>query len=550
MAISDYREFVLVADEVEKDERGVHGFTVQVFSSPAGEGEPQSRSVPSDLQRYLGRLERRKLDVDGVIGLGEALADLLLPDRARELFTRSLDRLGPEHGLRLRLRLAPALTHIPWEYMYVQRGAGEKDSTGFLALDPRISIVRHESLPVSGDFDEAPRPRRLLVALASPEGDGYQPLDLAQERANMEEALQGVPGIQLDFVEPATVQRLGDELLYGADVCGADVFHFAGHGVFQSAGLGTSIGSIVGEGTVVLVDEAGRPALVPADQIAVNLRGHGVQLVVLGACQTGRRDEENVWSGVVAALMEAGIPAAVAMQFKIWDQAAIAFGKSFYQALVAGLPLDQAVSAGRLAVFNLCHPLRDDPEWDLFWREWGVPVLYLRSDQDFVLPAIADADERRAVAEGPATVVRHRFGAIGPRGKYVAVEAGVVRGGRIESYLKVGRMRGRVTQVDAEQVTGGEISAEGEADVVEGEWTGVRLGSIGGPPAPSGPGSVPQPTAAGLTCPNCDELVEVSARFCPNCGAELPAGPKFCAQCGAELTPGAKFCPQCGARVA
>jgi hypothetical protein len=545
MAISKYREFVLVADEVEKDERGVHGFTVQVFSSPAGEGEPQSRSVPSDLQRYMGRLERRKLDVDGIIGLGEALADLLLPDRARELLIRSLDRLEPGQGLRLRLRLAPALTHIPWEYMYVQRGAGEKDSTGFLALDPRISIVRHEALPVSGDFDETPRPRRLLVALASPEGDGYQPLDLAQERANMEEALQGVPGIQLDFVEPATVQRLGDELLHGADV-----FHFAGHGVFQSAGLGTSIGSVVGEGTVVLVDEAGGPALVPADQVAVNLRGHGVQLVVLGACQTGRRDEENVWSGVVAALMEAGIPAAVAMQYKIWDDAAIAFGKSFYQALVAGLPLDQAVSAGRLAVFNLCHPLRDDPERGPFWREWGVPVLYLRSGQDFVLPAIADADERRAVAEGPApsgaegpaTVVRHRFGAIGPRGKYVAVEAGVVRGGRIESYLKVGRMRGRVTQVDAQQVTGGEISAEGEADVVEGEWTGVRLGSIGGPPL--------QPVAAGLTCPDCDEPVEASARFCPNCGAELPAAPKFCAQCGAELAPGAKFCPQCGARVA
>ena len=103
--------------------------------------------------------------------------------------------------------------------------------------------------------------------------------------------------------------------------------------------------------------------------------------------------------------------------------------------------------------------------------------------------------------------------------------------------------------MDAEQVTGGEISAEGEADVVEGEWTGVRLGSIGGPPAPSGPSSAPQPVAAGLTCPDCDEPVGASARFCPNCGAELPAGPKFCAQCGAELTPGAKFCPQCGASL-
>ncbi len=75
----------------------------------------------------------------------------------------------------------------------------------------------------------------------------------------------------------------------------------------------------------------------------MNLRGCGVQLA-LGACQTGRRDEQTVWSGVVAALMQAGIPATVAMQYTIWDDSAMAFSRHFYQALLAGLPLDQAVS--------------------------------------------------------------------------------------------------------------------------------------------------------------------------------------------------------------
>ena len=538
MTINHYREFVLVADDVEKDERGVRQFTVQVFTSPAGEGEPEPRTVPSDLGRYMDRLERRRLDAGGIIGLGEALADLLLPDQARELFTRSLDRLEPQQGLRLRLRLPPMLADVPWEYMYVQRGAGEKDSTGFLALDPRISIARHESLSISGDLDTTPRARRLLVALASPEGDGFEPLGLAQERANVEQALQGLPGVELDFVDPATVQRLGDELSPGADV-----FHFAGHGVFRSTGLGTSFRSTVGEGTLVLVDEDRKPVLVPADQVAVNLRGHGVQLVVLGACQTGRRDGENVWSGVVAALMEVGIPAAVAMQYQVWDGAAVAFSRSFYRALAAGLPLDQAVSAGRLATFNLCHPLRDDPRRGRFWRDWGVPVLYLRADRDFVLPAIVDAAERQAVAQGPTTVVEHRFGEIGPRGRYVGVEAGVVRGGTIESYLKVGTVKGTVTQVEAERVTGGEIAARGEADVVDGDYTGVRLGTVGGPAVETRP-------EAGPVCPNCGQPVEPGARFCANCGTELTAGPNFCAQCGAELAPGAKFCSECGARVA
>ena len=62
MAVKAYRDFVLVANEVEKDVSGIHRFTVQVFSSPAGEGEPRSKSVPPDLLLRLGRLERRRLD--------------------------------------------------------------------------------------------------------------------------------------------------------------------------------------------------------------------------------------------------------------------------------------------------------------------------------------------------------------------------------------------------------------------------------------------------------------------------------------------------------
>jgi beta-lactam-binding protein with PASTA domain len=298
--------------------------------------------------------------------------------------------LRPGQGLRLRLRLDPALAGIPWEYIYVRRAGGKRDSTGFLVLDPRVSIARHEAMPIPGDFDDTPKQRRLLVALASPEDEA--PLDLDKERDNLKAALRDVPGIGLDFLENATIQTLGDEL-----VPGADIFHFAGHGTFGQAGLEARYRTAEGEGAILLVAEDGSGAPMPAEELAVNLRGRGVELVVLGACQTGRRGEGNIWSGVAAALMKAGIPAAVAMQYGIWDDAAIAFNRSFYRVLAAGLPLDYAVSAGRLAAFNRCHPVREDRELGRCWRDWGVPVLYLRSDQDFVLPAIEDADQREAV---------------------------------------------------------------------------------------------------------------------------------------------------------
>jgi hypothetical protein len=376
VVISSYRNFELV---VNKDSANPQQLSVQVLNSPVGnQAKPQFTSIPPSLQRDLRWLEERRLSVDEITELGETLANLLFPGEVRVFFIRSLDKLDPQQGLRLQLRLDPTLASVPWEYLYIQQGTGERDSSGFLALDPRISIVRYEALDLSGEFDKTPRSRRLLVALASPTDQDL--LNLDQESTNIKNTLQGVPGIEADFLQNATVQSLNDKLMTRADI-----FHFAGHGIFNM-----NPGTKTGEGALVLVGEDGKSAFMPADQVAMNLRGRGVQLVILGACHTGRRDEQNVWSGVVAALMRVGIPAAVAMQYKVWDDGAIAFGRSFYKALAAGLPLDQALSAGRLAVFNLCHPLRNDTERGKFWRDWGVAVLYLRAEEEFILPTVAD----------------------------------------------------------------------------------------------------------------------------------------------------------------
>ena len=86
MIVKKYRDFELVAEDVETDDEGVLHFTVRVFSSPAGEGKRTPRQCPPDLRKRLSKLERRELDVAGVIDLGETLAELLLPEEARDLF--------------------------------------------------------------------------------------------------------------------------------------------------------------------------------------------------------------------------------------------------------------------------------------------------------------------------------------------------------------------------------------------------------------------------------------------------------------------------------
>lgn len=392
MAIRTYHDFVLAAGDVNQDIQGIHGFSIRVASSPLGDTEPEPREVPDGFARRLAQLDRRKLHADEILEIGEMLGELLLGDTAWDLLNRCLSEvLEPEHGLRLRLQLPRELAGFPWEYAYRQRGGGEKDPTGFLALDPRISFSRQETLAAGASLDTTPRTRRMLVAMASPVDEAT--LDLSQERENLHKAFQNATtNIELDFLEDATVDGLSQELREQVDI-----LHFAGHGKFRDVGQGASFGTVTGEGTVVLVDRQGRSAPMPAGQLAVNLQGSNVQMVVLGACETGKRDAENVWSGVVTAVVEAAVPATVAMQFSVWDDAAIAFARNFYQVLAAGFPLDYAVSEARRAIFNLCHPQRDHVDRGRYWRDWGVPVLYQQTAGDFTLPALTQQDQQQAV---------------------------------------------------------------------------------------------------------------------------------------------------------
>jgi CHAT domain-containing protein len=127
-------------------------------------------------------------------------------------------------------------------------------------------------------------------------------------------------------------------------------------------------------------------------------------VVVLSTCESGWRDYEDFsWSGVAAALLRAGIPVVVGMQFTISDAAAIAFSGAFYRAIARGLSVDEAVGHGRAAMTNealldldvgLDDGLVPDPggEGDNFLSDFGLPVLYTRSPQVQSLEKIRDVD--------------------------------------------------------------------------------------------------------------------------------------------------------------
>ena len=121
-----------------------------------------------------------------------------------------------------------------------------------------------------------------------------------------------------------------------------------------------------------------------------------LQLVVLNSCQGARTTMGDPFAGVATTLIQSGVPAVVAMQFEISDDAAIVFAEELYTNLIGRQdPIDAAVAEARKAIFVEIDEL-----------EWATPVLFLRDPDD---PAVHVRRGRRAAAataaDGPADPV-------------------------------------------------------------------------------------------------------------------------------------------------
>lgn len=388
--MKSYRDLDLELSGWSRDDAGLETLRVRVVASPAGEqrrAEEEAVSFDTSLRDACSALGRRELDLPGMFALGRRLGDLLLPPAARGFYDRSRARLRDGEGLRLRIRFDTwAVADIPWEFAWLPpagRGGDEADAAGFLALNPRMSVVRYEPLsePLETLAPVKEQKLRLVAVLSSPNADPeWPPLALEAEARGLEKALAERPEIELVERRDATLQDL-EEAIGG----GAHIFHFAGHGRF-AATMGERIGETVGRGFLVLRDPAGRAAEVAADAVVVNLQGRGVRLAVLGACEGAKRDAVNPWTGIAPALVRGGLPAVVAMQATLRDESAVAFSARFYRSLAEGEAIDAAVAAGRLAIFN---------QGGASERDWGTPVLYLRAESGVLFP-VASAEEEAA----------------------------------------------------------------------------------------------------------------------------------------------------------
>jgi len=322
---------------------------------PFDELELENRllALENTLLRFGG--SRRRIpsqEEQAVQEFGQSLLQALLVGEVRTRYEVSLlEARRQNKGLRLKLRIQPPeLARLPWEFLY------DPDHDEYLSLSDKTPLVRYvdlhrpiEQLPVTP-------PLRILGMVASPQD--LPELDVEHEKRLVEQALRTLRAsrlVELSWLEGQTWEDL-QQAMWGGPW---HIFHFIGHGVFNQAS---------DEGCIALSDEEGRSRLLGARNLARLLDGHyPLRLVLLNSCEGARGSARDAFSGAAATLVRRGIPAVVAMQYEITDEAAIAFARTFYRAVANDLPVDAAVAAGRTAI-SMDNAL-----------EWGTPVLYMRS---------------------------------------------------------------------------------------------------------------------------------------------------------------------------
>ncbi len=284
--------------------------------------------------------------------LGGTLAGALLGGDIGVAYDLATNRASANgRGVRMTLSLAgtPSLLSVPWEFLYRR--------PRFLASQRRTPLVR---LLDTGSLVPPPTIEtrvRMLAVVASP--TDLPPLDVEAERRRIEQVVAGMAAaerVELDWLEPATPRALRHALRDG----NYHVLHYVGHSAFTDEG----------EGMLYLEQETDRQSVGVDSTLFANLLSDQdrLRLVVLNSCEGARTTLTDPYAGVATTLVQLGVPAVVAMQFEISDDAALLFAEELYTNLVGRQdPIDAAVAEARKAVYTEIDAI-----------EWATPVLFLR----------------------------------------------------------------------------------------------------------------------------------------------------------------------------
>jgi tetratricopeptide (TPR) repeat protein len=359
---SDRIRIRLLADDMQKQECEF-GFTYEV-------SEQERDLIAWYLERYLlfpyGPFQSRAAEAEAATeAMGERLFAAIFTERsAQALYRQVADDLS---NCRIVVEAnGPEGWELPWELL--------RDPVRqlWLALAAGAFVRRHpqrrrKTIPAPVDLSTL----NVLLVICRPLGVHDVPFR-SLARPLMEVFRPYRERINLHILRPPTFAALSDTLLDRSNFY--HIVHFNGHGTLRTE-PSEPVDPRSGQGWLVFESEDGeRPHYVSGDQFGELLTRAGVPIVLLDACHSGAMPPKAAFGSVAQQLLEAGVPAVVAMNYAILHTTAAQFMTEVYTALINGEPLGRAVTAARR---RLCsNPDRQTAYGEVPLRDWIVPVLF------------------------------------------------------------------------------------------------------------------------------------------------------------------------------
>ncbi|MCP4105318.1 MAG: CHAT domain-containing protein, partial [Desulfobacteraceae bacterium] len=239
---------------------------------------------------------------------------------------------------------ATLLLSLPWELLH--------DGEAFLFQGKKAVRVRRQ-LPnyEKREIIAVSPPVRILMVSPRPEDKAAGYIDHRVSALPLVQALETLGEFaEITVLCPPTFPALATALQRAQDSKKPfHVVHFDGHGVYQKdVGLG---GLCFEDPDDAKKLEKRKSQVIGADKIAEIMRDYRIPVVFLEACQSAQAELDPIAS-VATALLSKGVASVIAMTHSVLVETARRFVTAFYQALVAGTRVGEAMLLGQQALKN------------------------------------------------------------------------------------------------------------------------------------------------------------------------------------------------------
>jgi len=241
-------------------------------------------------------------------------------------------------------------------------------------------------------------PLKVLLIVSRPKKTGF--IDPRNSVKPVLDALDALSNeqIKVEFCEPPTLPQL--ELII-SDAKNKNepyhIVHFDGHGTYLPH---TGVGGLYFENEDETYD------LIPGKQLGDLLSRMDIPIVILEACRGSDLSAKNIYGSVAPALLECGVGSVIAFSHSVHVKTAKIFVERFYQEMVQGKTVGQAVEECRSAIHA------DKSRWlhygpgaaTINLQDWFIPQLYqVGADPALILDEEKPSSQPKTASHTPAS---------------------------------------------------------------------------------------------------------------------------------------------------